>query len=897
MQGRYVHTFARYSTNAPYCQISMMHSFQIEGLSSPETGNKKFVLCSEQIFSYFDAFNLARSGNLDGNVLRSLQAEHERCTDFGCPIFHLLHVKTMLGISLLKIGSKIESSASSAEALVESERLLLSALQLRPHDALAKVNLDKLQSNKQQRAWLDPAFGRAVETATMKSSSSKSGAHREHCLPLHSELKPLDSAAPTMLYEDALVRAVQGTVDGFVIDAMRAEILRAAGDPAAPPEHLLSVKVNLGSALMNLGNRAEAEEADSIYAESEQVLLSVLAMDPGHALAAENLRRVLQNRALRAQDLLRVFNPSVTFLSPGGPMPCQGVLLRRLVMRQFTGNLLTCEDRFDAGLLWFHEPEAIMDAREWHASFRASRPDRRVMCYDSRLVEWRGDLCWVSAVSGRDFEYLQFHCIGQERLAAQLERSRLRAAILPLLGARGGTILATHSTFKEKNWSPFVVGNELYIIYSLRPYMVMACDWESGPTLALRCVLVQNTTSPAHETAPTELRGSSAGVALSRTDDDFIALGHVSTGVGYRTFLYRFVGDEPPFNLTAFSPLFDLPTDLADGGGEHAFRYAHGLGLRAGELIVTYGVKDRSSWRVRVPLEEALPMLPRHSRGPGQQRGDITALAVATPGEYPPELFNQNLFSVLTSMVHTLNASGHPLAAQLERLLAMAARNSGSWYEAAADELRSNWLLALVELQKADRDECLLQRMASVCNQPGGSWSLSHAVKQAQEEAEAASLAYFILVLRESTLLSSLARRGWGLAEQDDEPGGSKGSRPELWAGRTPPPGKLSYDAALKRAVEGDIDSTVLEAMRQEDAALNLSAASGSKIAAARLSEVKVNLGTALLELGNRAKPAEYAALYQESEVLFLQALALVPDNEWAKQNLIILHRNRSLRA
>ena len=47
----------------------------------------------------------------------------------------------------------------------------------------------------------------------------------------------------------------------------------------------------------------------------------------------------------------------------------------------------------------------------------------------------------------------------------------------------------------------------------------------------------------------------------------------------------------------------------------------------------------------------------------------------------------------------------------------------------------------------------------------------------------------------------------------------------------------------------------------------------------------------------NRAMGPAYAALYQESEVLFLQALALVPDNEWAKQNLIILHRNRSLRA
>jgi hypothetical protein len=57
----------------------------------------------------------------------------------------------------------------------------------------------------------------------------------------------------------------------------RSELRRAVGPGAAAPERLLSVQTNLGIALLNLGNRAAAEDAGGIYAESEEALLAALA--------------------------------------------------------------------------------------------------------------------------------------------------------------------------------------------------------------------------------------------------------------------------------------------------------------------------------------------------------------------------------------------------------------------------------------------------------------------------------------------------------------------------------------------------------------------------------------------------------------------------------------------
>jgi tetratricopeptide (TPR) repeat protein len=105
-----------------------------------------------------------------------------------------------------------------------------------------------------------------------------------------------------------------------------------------------------------------------------------------------------------------------------------------------------------------------------------------------------------------------------------------------------------------------------------------------------------------------------------------------------------------------------------------------------------------------------------------------------------------------------------------------------------------------------------------------------------------------------------------------------------LGAGR----GMLTYDDAIAAARGGRIDLAVVEAMRREDATLEME---GEYLV--RHVDVKANLGAALLDLGNQATdPAEYEALYAESEEVLRYALELNPDSQGAKENLEGVRRN-----
>ena len=69
-------------------------------------------------------------------------------------------------------------------------------------------------------------------------------------------------------YSDALQRAMRGHVDEAVVDAMRREHRRAQ---TLGQNNLVSVKINLGVALMQQGNLAGLERALQMYEERRDV--------------------------------------------------------------------------------------------------------------------------------------------------------------------------------------------------------------------------------------------------------------------------------------------------------------------------------------------------------------------------------------------------------------------------------------------------------------------------------------------------------------------------------------------------------------------------------------------------------------------------------------------------
>ena len=93
--------------------------------------------------------------------------------------------------------------------------------------------------------------------------------------------------------------ALRGEVGPAIVGALRRAGARAAA--AGEEAHAADVHVNLGVALMRMGNGAPGPaEYRRLYRESEAALAAALALRPGHAGAAANLERVRANARIRA---------------------------------------------------------------------------------------------------------------------------------------------------------------------------------------------------------------------------------------------------------------------------------------------------------------------------------------------------------------------------------------------------------------------------------------------------------------------------------------------------------------------------------------------------------------------------------------------------------------------
>ncbi len=102
----------------------------------------------------------------------------------------------------------------------------------------------------------------------------------------------------------------------------------------------------------------------------------------------------------------------------------------------------------------------------------------------------------------------------------------------------------------------------------------------------------------------------------------------------------------------------------------------------------------------------------------------------------------------------------------------------------------------------------------------------------------------------------------------------------------------MSYAEAMQAAAMGELDDTVIDAIRRELAAVERSGAVSRQV------ETQNNLGSALLDMANTAgNPVEYVRMYKESEDLLLKVLQLQPLHTNAKANLAAVQRNLKRRS
>ena len=143
----------------------------------------------------------------------------------------------------------------------------------------------------------------------------------------------------------------------------------------------------------------------------------------------------------------------------------------------------------------------------------------------------------------------------------------------------------------EKNWMPFVAGDELRFVYSCGPTVILGCDPATGR-------LEPVAERPAPELAA-PLRGGSQGVDVGE-GLLFVVHEAFDSDTG-RTYTHRFVLLGEDHTIAGISPSFDIAGDRIE--------ICAGMAARGNDLVLSFGVGDRAAGLGLVPRDQVLGLI------------------------------------------------------------------------------------------------------------------------------------------------------------------------------------------------------------------------------------------------------------------------------------------------
>jgi glycosyltransferase involved in cell wall biosynthesis len=148
----------------------------------------------------------------------------------------------------------------------------------------------------------------------------------------------------------------------------------------------------------------------------------------------------------------------------------------------------------------------------------------------------------------------------------------------------------------QKNWLPFVVGDELFAIYSYEPLVIVKIDVDTGQ--------VAPVVEQPQGRSFGDWRGSAGPVDLpARLGGGRLVLIHAVSSHPRRCYTHRFVRLDDDWRIThASRPFVFHETGIEFGSGMC-------LTHDNDHLLITYGVEDREAWLCRVPLDDVSGLL------------------------------------------------------------------------------------------------------------------------------------------------------------------------------------------------------------------------------------------------------------------------------------------------
>jgi len=153
------------------------------------------------------------------------------------------------------------------------------------------------------------------------------------------------------------------------------------------------------------------------------------------------------------------------------------------------------------------------------------------------------------------------------------------------------TLPSPDPTRHEKNWIPVVRGDELHLIYTCDPTVVLRCDVDTGRLETL----VERAGPPV----AAGFRGSSHGVAV---DGGTLAIVHETTLIDtHPRYSHRFVLFDDDYALVGVSRAFCFASPLVE--------FCPGLARRDGELLISFSISEQTPYLAVVDEAAVLGLL------------------------------------------------------------------------------------------------------------------------------------------------------------------------------------------------------------------------------------------------------------------------------------------------
>jgi tetratricopeptide (TPR) repeat protein len=195
---------------------------------------------------------------------------------------------------------------------------------------------------------------------------------------------------------------------------------------------------------------------------------------------------------------------------------------------------------------------------------------------DVRLVETPAGLLGLATVGDRNAD------------------GRLEMALLRIEGGRvvEATVLRGPDRERhERNWMPFVVDDDLLLVYSVGPTVILRCDVESG-------ALSRVAEHPAPEAA-VRMRGGSQGIPVA--GGHLFCIHEVLFAHDGRHYVHRLVLLDEELRFSAASRRF--------GFGRERLEFCAGLARLGADLVLSFGVGDRHAGLAICPEADLLALL------------------------------------------------------------------------------------------------------------------------------------------------------------------------------------------------------------------------------------------------------------------------------------------------